>query len=60
MGVGRFPGQLRGAAVIALANVGLDPARHVEVHLGAGVLQLVVTGGAVGVYIDHRCVSHWA
>jgi len=38
MGVGWFSKPLRGVAVIALLNVGLDTARHVEVSLGAAVL----------------------
>jgi hypothetical protein len=52
MGVGRFPKQLRGVGVIAVADTGLDTMRRVEVLLGAGLLRLAVPGMAVGVFIN--------
>jgi len=39
-----------------MPNARLDTTGRVEVPPGAGVLQLVVTGVAVGVFIDRRCV----
>ena len=60
MGVGRFSRPLRGVAVLAMPDAGLDTTRRVEsvcmVPLGDGVLRLLVPGVAVGVIIDHRCV----
>jgi hypothetical protein len=56
MGVGSFLRQLRGVGVIAMPNAGLDTMRPVEVPPGAGVLRLLVTSVAVGVFIDYRCV----
>jgi hypothetical protein len=56
MGVGRFSRALRGVGVIAMLNGGLDTTRPIEVPPGAGVLRLLVTGVAVGVFIDSRCV----
>jgi len=40
-----------------MPNAGLDRTRRVEVSLGAGVLQQLVTGVAVGVFIDRRCTA---
>jgi hypothetical protein len=57
MGVGRFSRPLRGVGVIGMPNVRLDTTRHVEVPLGAVVLQLLVTGLAVGVFIDRGSVA---
>jgi len=57
MGVGRFSRPLRGVGVIAMPNAGLDTMRRGEVPLGAGVLRLLVTGMAVGVFIDRRCAA---
>jgi hypothetical protein len=57
IGVGKFSRPLRGVGVIAMPNAGLDTTRRVEVPLGDGVLRLLVTGVAVGVFIDHRCVA---
>ena len=56
MGVGRFSRLLRGVGVRAMPNAGRDTTRCVEVPPGAGVLRLLVTGVAVGVFIDRRCV----
>jgi len=55
--VGRFSRPLRGVGVIAMPNVGLDTTRRVEVPPGAGVLRLLVTGMAVEIFIDRRCVA---
>jgi len=57
MRVGRFSRPLRGVGVIAMPNAGLDTTRRVAVPPGAGVLRLLVTGVAVGVFIDRRCVA---
>jgi len=57
MRVGRFSRPLRGVGVIAMPNAGLDTTRRVAVPPGAGVLRLLVTGMAVGVFIDRRCVA---
>ena len=57
MGVGRFSRPLRGVGVLAMPDAGLDTTRRVEVPSGAGVLQLLVPGVAVGVIIDRRCVA---
>jgi len=61
MRVGWFSRPLRGVGVLAVTDAGLDTTRHVEsvciVPLGAGVLQQLVPGEAVGVIIDHRCVA---
>jgi len=61
MGVGRFSRPLRGVGVLAMPDAGLDTTRLVEsvykVPPGAGVLRLLVTGVAVGVYIDRRSVA---
>ena len=57
MGAGRFSRPLRGVGVIAMPNVGLDTTRRIEVPPGAGVLRLLVTGLAVGVFIDRCCVA---
>jgi len=58
MGVGRFSRPLRGVGVQAMPDAELDTARRVEsfckVPPGAGVLRLLVTGVAVGVFIDCR------
>jgi len=60
MGVGRFSRPQRGVGVLAMPNAGLDTTRRLEsvckVPPGAGVLRLLVTGVAVGVFIDHRCL----
>jgi len=57
MGVGKFSRLLRGVGVIAMPNAGLDTTRHIEIPPGAAVLRLLVTGVAVGVIIDRRCVA---
>jgi len=61
IGVGRFSRQLRGVGVLAMPDAGLDTTRLVEsvykVPAGAGVLRLLVTGMAVGVFIDRRSVA---
>jgi uncharacterized protein (DUF2236 family) len=61
MGVGRFSRPLRGVGVLAMPDAGLDTTRRVVsvcmVPLGAGALQLLVPGVAVGVIIDSRCVA---
>ena len=61
MGVGRFSRPLRGVGVLAMPDAGLDTTRCVEsvckVPPGAGVLRLLVTGVAVGVFIDRRSVA---
>jgi hypothetical protein len=61
MGVGRFSRPLRGVGVLAMPDAGLDTTRRVEsvckVPPGAGVLRLLVTGMAVGVFIDRRSVA---
>jgi len=60
MGVGRFSRLLRGVGVLAMPDMGLDIMRCIEsickFPLGAGMLQLLVPGEAVGVFIDHRSV----
>jgi hypothetical protein len=58
MGVGRLSRPLRGVGVIAMLNAGLDTTRCFAVPQGAGVLRLLVTGVAVGVFIDRRCVEY--
>jgi len=58
MRVGRFSRPLRGVGVIVMPNAGLDTTRRVTVPPGAGVLRLLVTGVAVGVFIDRRSVAH--
>jgi hypothetical protein len=57
MGVGRFSRPLRGVGVMAMPNAGLDTTRRVDVPLGPGVLRLLVTSVAVGVFIYRRCVA---
>jgi len=61
MGVGRFSRPLRGVGVLATPDAGLDTTRRVEsvckVPPGAGVLRLLVTSVAVGVFIDRRSVA---
>jgi hypothetical protein len=61
MGVGRFSRPLRGVGVLSMPDAGLDTTRRVEsvcvILLGGGVLQLLVPGVAVGVFIDRRCVA---
>ena len=62
MGVGKFSRPLRGVRVLAMLDAGLDTTRCVVsgcvIPLGAGVLQLLVSGVVVGVIIDRRCVPH--
>jgi hypothetical protein len=59
MTVCRFSKLLRGVRVLAMPDAGLDKTRRVEsvcvIPLGAGVLQLLVPGVAVGVIIDRCC-----
>jgi len=61
MGVGRFSRPLRGVGVLTMPDVGLDTTQCIEsvcnVPLGGGVLQQVVPGVAVGVYIDRQSVA---
>jgi hypothetical protein len=57
MGVGRFSRPLRAVGVIAMPNAGLDTTRRVADPLRGGVLRLLLSGMAVGVLIDHRCVA---
>jgi hypothetical protein len=40
-----------------MPNAGLDTTRQVEVPAGDGVLQLLVTGMAVAIFIDRCCVA---
>jgi hypothetical protein len=56
-GVGRFSRHQRGVGVKTMRDAGLDSTRRFEVPQGAGVLQLLVSGKAVGVFIDRRCVA---
>jgi hypothetical protein len=60
MEVGRVSRPLRGVGVLAMPDAGPDTTQCIEsvcmVPLGAGVLQLLVPGVAVGVIIDRRCV----
>jgi hypothetical protein len=55
MGVRRSSRPLWGVGVIAMPNVRLDTTRCVHVPPGAGVVWLLVTSLAVGVFID----CHW-
>jgi len=62
MGVGRFSRPRRGLVeVLAMPDARLDTMRRVEsvceVPPGAGVLQLLIPGKAVGVIINCRCVA---
>jgi hypothetical protein len=57
MVVGRFSRPVKGVGAIAMPNAGVDVTRRVAVTPGAGVLRILVTGVAVGVFIDHRCVA---
>jgi hypothetical protein len=61
MGVARFSRWLRGVGVLAMADAGLDTTRCVGsvcvIPLEAGVLQLLVPHGAVGIIIDCHCVA---
>ena len=60
MGVGRFSRPLRGVGALAVPDAGLDITRRVEsvcdVPLGAGGLQLLLPGVAVGVIIERPYV----
>jgi hypothetical protein len=40
-----------------MGKAGLNTMRHVEVHPGAGVLQLYVSGVVVGIFIDPWCIA---
>jgi len=61
IGVGRFSRPLRGVGVLTIPDAGLDTTGCVEsveeVPLGAGVLRQLVSGVAVGVFIDSQCVA---
>jgi len=61
MGAGRFSRLLRGVGVLAMPDAELDTTRRVEsiyqVPPGAGLLRLLVTGVAVGVFIDRSSVA---
>jgi hypothetical protein len=57
MGIGRFSRPRRGVVVITMSDLGLDTTRHVEVPVGAGVLQLLVPCVAVIVCIAHCSVA---
>jgi len=61
MRVGWFSGPLSRVGVLAMSDAGLDTMRCVEsvcvVPLGAGVLQLLVPGLGVEVFIERRCVA---
>jgi len=61
MGVGRFSRPLKRVGVLTVPDAGQDITRCVESAYkntpGAGVLRLCVTGVAVGVLIDGRCVA---
>jgi len=59
MRVGKFSRPLRRVGVIAMPNAGLDTTGRVAFSAGAGVLRLLVTSVAVGVFIDRRCVADW-
>jgi hypothetical protein len=58
MGIGRFSRQLRGVGVLTIPDKGLDATRHIESIFeappAAGVLQLLVSGVVVGVFIESR------
>ena len=60
IGVGRVSKLLRGVGVIAMLDGGLDTMRCVEsvceVPADGGLLQVLVSGMVVGVFIDHCCV----
>jgi hypothetical protein len=61
MRVGRISRPLRGVGALAMPDAGLDTTRHVEsvckVSPGAGVLRLLATCVAVGVFIDYHSVA---
>jgi hypothetical protein len=57
IGVGRFSRPRRGVGVITMPDAGLDKTQSVEVPPRAGVLRLHVTGVAVGVFVNRRCVA---
>jgi hypothetical protein len=61
MGVGRFPRPRRDGGKLAIPDARLDTMRRVEsaceVPPGAGLLQLLIPGMAVGVIIDRHCVA---
>jgi hypothetical protein len=61
MGVGRFSRPLRRVGVLAMPEAGLDTMGRVEsvckVPPGAAVLRQLVSGVALGVFIDRRSVA---
>jgi hypothetical protein len=57
MGLGRFARPRRRVGVITMPDAGLDTTQYVEVPPGAGVIQLLVPGVVVGVFIGRRCVA---
>jgi len=57
MGVGRFSKPQKGVGVIAMLKAELDTTQHVAVPPGAAVLPMLVTGVALRVLIDRRCVA---
>jgi len=57
MGVHRVSRPLRGVGVIAMPGAGLDTTRRIAIPECAGVLRLLVTGVAVGVFINRRCLA---
>jgi hypothetical protein len=63
MVVDRFSRPLRGVEVLAIPDAGLDTTRRIEsvckVPPGDGVLQLLVPGVAVGVFIERRNAGDW-
>jgi hypothetical protein len=59
IGVGWSSRSLRGVGVIEMPIAGLGTMQRVELPPGAGVVRLLETGMAVGVYIDGRSVADW-
>jgi hypothetical protein len=61
MVVSRFSRPLRGVGVLTMPDAGLDPRPHVQsvcnVPPGAGVLRLLITGLAFGVFINRGIVA---
>jgi len=56
MAVGRFSTPLTGEGVIAMRDAVRDTTRRVEVPPGGGTQALLVSGLAVRVFTDLRCV----
>jgi hypothetical protein len=58
MVIDRFSTPRGGVGVITIPEAGLDTTRCFEVPPGARVVQLLLPGIAVGVFIDCRCTVH--